>query len=106
PDQVANGTIAYEDFQSRAAAFGITALEQVLSNDAAQTCRERVANLVLFFRWKYFDNTVNSLCGVGGVQCAENQVTCRGSFNCQSNRFQIAHFTDEDDIRVFTQCTF
>src|SRR3984885_10014940 len=37
------------------------------------------------------------------MQCAEYEVTRLGGGEREPDRFQIAHFADEDDIRVFAQ---
>ena len=64
----------------------------------------RVARI--WFCWfgrENVDDTIDRLGGARGVQRAENKVTggCGGQrqFDC----FQVAHFADEDDVRVFAQ---
>ena len=50
------------------------------------------------------DDTIDRFGGIGGVQSAENKVTGSGRGQRELDRFQIAHFADQNDVRIFTQC--
>ena len=44
-----------------------------------------------------------ALAALGGVQRAEDEVAGGGRGQRQLDRFQIAHFADENDVRIFAQ---
>ena len=54
-------------------------------------------------RWKGVRDTVNRLGRAGRVQRAEDQVTCFRRRDGCLDRFQIAHFADEHDVRILPQ---
>src|SRR5262245_19092565 len=52
---------------------------------------------------KHGNDPVDGLGGIECVQRTEYEVARLGSHKCGVNRFKIAHFTDEDHIRVLTK---
>ena len=85
-----------------AAAAGL--LEQGLRNHRAQRFGQHRANHVLLGRRKHIDHAIDRLGGGTGVQGAEHQMPGFGGRQRQTDRLQIAHFADQDDIRILTQC--
>src|SRR5262249_12890558 len=102
-DQVRYSWSNYENLQRANAALDIGSPEQVLCNYALQGLRECVSDLVLLCCRKDVNDAVDCLCGAWRVQCAENEVACCGCRQCKLDSFEIPHFTDEDDIRVFAE---
>ena len=49
--------------------------------------------------------SVNGLGGACGVQCAEDKVASFGGGDCSADGFKVAHFADENRVRVLTQRT-
>ena len=52
-----------------------------------------------------FHDPIDRFGRIFGVQCSEDQVPCGCGFDRQGNRFEITHFSNEDNVRVFTQGT-
>src|SRR2546427_11966734 len=98
-DEVAHGRRADEDLERRAAALLVDALEEILRHDELETGGESVAHLRLLLGREDFDDAVERLGGVGGVQGAEDEVTGVGRLQRETNRLEVPHFTDEDDVR-------
>src|SRR5205814_5989997 len=61
------------------------------------------ANLFLLGRGEDGDNTLNGFGGVESVQGREDQVAGFGGEKSGGNGFKVAHFADEDDVRVLTK---
>jgi len=79
-------------------------LQQCLRNHCLQRFGEHRADHGLFLGREHVDHTVDGLGRRGGVQGPEYQVSGFGGCQRQPDGFQIAHFADEDDVRVLTQC--
>ena len=97
--------VEHEDFQGRYAAGFVDAAEEVLRDDTLERFGQRGANLVLLGGREHVDHAVHRLRGAGRMQRAENEVTRGGGGQREFDGFQIAHFADEDDVRVFAQRT-
>ena len=59
----------------------------------------------LLVRREHIDYPVNGFCRALGMKGAKNQMARGSGFQSQLNGFQIPHFTNEYDIRVFPQST-
>ena len=81
----------------------VDALEKILRDDAFERFGKRGANLVLLIRRENVDDAVDRLGRARSMQGAEDKVTGGGRGQRQLDRFMIAHFTDEQDIRIFTE---
>ena len=78
-------------------------LQQGLGDDRFQRFCELCANLGLLVRGKGVDDAVDGFRRAGGVECAKDQVARFRSSQCELDGFQVAHFTHEDDVRVFAE---
>ena len=76
---------------------------KVLRDDALERFGQGRADLVLLAAGENVDDAVHRLGGAGGVQRAEHEMARGGGGQGQFDGFQVAHFTDEDDVRVFAQ---
>ena len=61
------------------------------------------ADLLLLAGGKDVDDAVDRALGAGGVQGAEDDVAGFGRRDGRLDRFQVAHFADQDHVRVLTQ---
>ena len=61
------------------------------------------ADLVLLVGRENVDDTIDGFGRARGVQRAEDKVAGRRRGEREFDRFQVAHFTDENDVRIFTQ---
>src|SRR4030095_1105180 len=102
-DQVADGGGADQDLQRGAAALLVHALEEVLGHDDLETGGKTVAHLGLLLGREHLDDAVDGLGRARGVEGAEHEVTGVGRLQRQADGLQISHFTDEDDVGVFTK---
>src|SRR5579862_3903482 len=102
-DEVRNRVVANENLQRGAAPRLVHALEKILRHDALERFRERGANLVLLVRRENVDDAVDGLRRVGRVERSENKMARRRGGERQLDGLQVAHFADENDIRVFTK---
>jgi hypothetical protein len=84
-------------------AVAILGLEQRLRDDGAQRFGQHRTHHFLFRRREDVDHAVNRLGRRRGVQRAEHQVAGFGRRQRQADGFQVAHFADQDDVRVFAQ---
>ena len=76
---------------------------QALRDDGLEHARELQADLLLLVRREHGDDAVDGLGGVERVQRREDQVAGLGGEQRRLNRFEVAHFADQDDVRVLTQ---
>src|SRR5439155_12861242 len=102
-DQVGDGGRYNQYFQRSHAAFDIDAFEQVLGNNPLQRFRECVADLVLLAVREYVNHAVDGFCRARCVQRAKNEVAGGSRFDSELDRFEIAHFADEDDVGILTK---
>src|SRR5437867_182380 len=91
------------DFKNGDAARHVHARKEQLRDDRLQNRRKLDADLLLLVRGKSIDDTVNGFRRAGGVEGAEDQVAGFGGGDGSIDRFQIAHFADEDHVRVLAQ---
>ena len=64
---------------------------------------KRVANLVLLTGREDVDHAIDGLCGAWSVQRSEYEMSRGRRRQCQFDGFEVAHFTDENDVGIFTQ---
>ena len=102
-DEVRDRHVDDENFQRGDAARLVDAFEKVLRDDAFERFGKRGANLVLLVGRENVDDTIDCFRRARGVQRAEDKVAGGRGGQRQLDRFQIAHFTDEKDVRVFAQ---
>ena len=102
-DEVADGPVRDKDFQRGAATLLVGAFEEHLGNDGAEAVGERRADLHLLAGGENLDDAVHRLGGACRVECSEDEMARRGRLDGKRNRFQIAQFADEDDVRIFTE---
>ena len=102
-NQVCNGRSDDENFQRSDPAFHIDPLQKVLSHDALERFRERIADLVLLVGREDVDDAVDGFCRAWRVQRSEHEMAGGCRRQCQFDRFEVAHFTDENDVGIFTQ---
>ena len=77
--------------------------QQRLRQHADQGGRQLRADLVLLFLGEDVDDAVDRAGGPVGVQRGEDDVAGFGRLDGRVDRFQVAHFADEDDVGVHTQ---
>ena len=87
-----------QNFQSGDASRFVDAFEKVLRDDAFERFGQGGANLVLLIGRENVDDTIDRFGGARSVQCSENKVTGGGRGQGELDRFEIAHFTDEQDV--------
>ena len=102
-DQVADGRRADHDLVRRDAALAVLGLQQRLRDHGHQRFGQHRAHHVLFRRREHVDDPVDGLGGRARVQRAEHEVARFRGGERQADRLEIAHFADEDVVRVFAQ---
>src|SRR5439155_11997054 len=103
PDAVLDGASADEDLDGRDAAFAADLRDETLRDDADDDGRELVADLLLLVRRERTNDAVDGLAGVQGVERREHQVARLRGMERDRHRLRVAHFTDEDHVRVLAE---
>ncbi len=103
PNQMADRRCSYHDLQ-RGHPASSHFLAQRLSNDGLDGLCQLGADLGLLSGRKNVNDAVNSLGSAGGVQCSKDQMACLSSRDGQLDGLQIAHFTDQNKVRILTEC--
>ena len=88
----------------RPAAVG--ALEEELSEDAAERVGQHGAGLRLLVGREDVDHAVDGFAGVIGVQGAEDEQAGLGCGQGERDGLEVAHFADEDDVAILAQGGF
>ena len=101
--EVRDRRVDHQNFERGNAARLVDSLEKVLRDHALERFRQRRANLVLLIGRENVDDTIDGFGRARGVQRSENKVTGGRRGQRQLDRFQVAHFADENDVRVFAQ---
>ena len=80
--------------------FAVGGGHEGLRDDRLDRDAELRSDLRLLLGGKDVDDSVDRLRGVDRMQCREDEVAGLGSGDRKLDRFQVAHFTDEDDVGV------
>ena len=83
--------------------LAVLGLEQRLRNHRHERLRQHRADHVLFRRGKHVDDPVDRLGGGARVQRAEHEVAGFGRGQCEADGLEVAHFADQDVVRVLSQ---
>src|SRR5438105_325900 len=102
-DAVADERGADQDFDGRRASLVVDLRDQALRDDRLQHAGELNADLLLLMRRKDRDDAVDRLRRVEGVQGGEDQVARLRRQQRGFDRLEVAHFADEDDVRILSQ---
>ena len=102
-NEVRDRHVDHQNFKRGDAAGLVDPLEKVLRDDAFERFGQRGADLVLLVGRENVDDAVDRFGRARSVQRSENKVTGGGRGQRQLDRFEIAHFTDEQDVRIFAQ---
>ncbi len=92
-----------QNLEHRNSSAAIRARQQGLRHHAAQTLGQHHANLRLLRFRKHVNDAVHGFHRAVRVQRTKNQMTGFGCGDRQRNRFQVAHFTNQYDVRILTQ---
>ena len=101
-----DGVVHDEDFVHGDATGAVLLFHEELGDDASKRGGEHGSHLRLLVARKHIDHTVHRFAGVVGVEGSEDKETGFGSGECEGDGFQIAHFTDEHDVRILAESRF
>ncbi len=101
-NQRADGLIHDQYLGGHCACLATDSLNKRLSDDPLEHERELRANLWLLVAWEDVDDAVDRFGGGVGVQRREREVTGFCDRERGLDRLEVAHFTDENDVRIFT----
>ncbi len=90
-------------FHGRHAALPIGARHQSLADDGLESGSKLQTNLFLLRRREHGDDALNRFRGVQGVQGREHHVAGFGGEQGSADGFQVAHFSDQNQVGVLTQ---
>ncbi len=85
------------------AAAAVVPRHELLRNDAAQRFADHDADLLALIGGENVEHAVERAGGVAGVQGAEHEVAGFRGGDGERDGFQVAHFPDHDDVRIFAQ---
>ncbi len=102
-DEVADGGGVGEDFEGEDASFAIGSWDELLGDDAAEGFADHDSDLVALIGGEDVEDAIEGSGGVSGVEGAEDEVTGFGGGDGELNGFEVAHFTDHDDVGVFAK---
>ena len=102
-NQIFHGRNRYQRLISGHSAHAIRPLDQGLRNHAEKIDRHLHANLLLLMRGENVDHAINCLNSVRGMQGAEDKMTRFRGCDRQLDRLQVAHFADQNHVRVFSE---
>ena len=101
--QLATAGVLTSSSRARHAAGAVDAGDELLGEDAAQGFGDHDADLVALVGGEDVEHAVEGARGVAGVEGAEHQVAGFRGGEGELDGFQVAHFTDHDDVGVFAQ---
>ena len=87
----------------RHAALTVLGLAQGLRNHGLQRLRQHGADHFLFFARKHVNDPINRFGGARGMQRAKHQMPGFGRGHGEPDCLEIAHFADQNGVRVFAQ---
>ncbi len=99
-DELADGLGEHHDFADGAPRALIRALDQDLGDHRDQALRQKALGLLALVGGQRIDDAVDGLGGAGGMQRAEHQVPGLGRRHRHGDGLGIAHFADQDDVRI------
>ena len=99
-DQFADRAVHQHDLADRLAPASLGALDQDLGHDRDQALRQEGLGLLALLDRQRVDDAVDGLDRARGVQRAEHQVAGLGGRHRHADRFGVAHFADQDHVRV------
>ena len=102
-NQVPDGRRGNQNLERGDATLAVRPLQQRLTDDALEHHGELRTNLRLLPRRKNVDDAVDRLRRGICVQRGQREVTGLGDFQRGFDSFEIAHFADEHDVRIFTK---
>jgi len=100
-DEIGDGVIVVENLHHGHAALAVFARNEFLTDNIAQSEGQLVADFLLAAFREKVEDAGDGPDDISGVESGKNQVAGFGSSEGKGDGFSIAHFTDEDDIRVF-----
>ena len=100
---IGDGGGVHHDFEGDDAALLVGAGNELLANDAAQGFADHDADLAALIDGEDVEDAVERAGGIGGVQRADDEVARFRSGDGELDGLQVAHFTNHDDIGIFTQ---
>ena len=103
-DAVPHGRVGEEDLRGDGSA-AVGSRYELLRADADEDGGELDAYLLLLVRGKDVDDAVDRLRGVLRVERGEDEVPRFGGGDGGGDGFEVAHFTDEDDVGVLPERT-
>jgi hypothetical protein len=103
--QFADGGRVHQHFERHHAAIAVDLRHELLGKDAAQGFGHHDADLIALIDGEHVEHAVECARGAAGVKGAEHQVARFSRGDGERDRLQVAHFTDHDHVRVFTQST-
>ena len=106
PDVVADREIGDQDLARQTTPGLVGPGQKDLRHDAEEVGGELDADLVLLFRREYVDDPVHRLHGARRMERPEDQVAGFGRGDGDPDCFEIAHFSDQDDVRVLAKSVF
>ena len=87
----------------RRAALAVGARHQPLRDDRLEHAGQLQADLLLLVRRKHGDDAVDRLGRVERVQRREHEVAGFGGEQAGFDRLEVAHFADQNDVRILAQ---
>src|SRR4030095_2009604 len=101
-NQIPDAGRRYHDLERHDAASS-SLRQQGLTNDSLEDERQLRPNLALLVRREDIDDAVDRLRRRVGVKSGQRQVAGFRDTEGRFDRLEVAHFADENDVRVFAQ---
>ena len=102
-DVVLDGRVPDHDLEGGDPSLAVCSGQKDLGDHGLQRHGKLGADLLLLLAGKLVNDAVNGSGGPRGVQGAEDEVTGLGSGDGGCRGFQVANFTEHDDIRVLAK---
>lgn len=104
-DAVGHGGGINEELEREHASTAIGAWDELLRKHAAKRFGYHDADLVALVGGENVEHAIKGSRCIAGVECAKDKVPGFCSGEGELNGFKVAHFSDHDDIGVFTEGT-
>lgn len=92
-----------EDFHGEGAAFAVGGGEKLLGDDSSEGFGDHDADLVALVEGEDVEDAVEGAGGVAGVEGPEDEVPGFGGGDGELDRFEVPHFSHDDDVGVFAE---